>query len=288
MWIVKASVPPETASFWADVLEPHCLAVSFYETDEEADWLLEALCGDQKPHLPTLQGFLEETACAKRPAPQLVLENLPERNWLEENKLSFPPLTIGDFYLYGSHHQGPLPEDKMCLLIDAATAFGSGHHGTTSGCLALLQDQLKAHPWADALDLGCGSGVLALAMVSLNPNAPVLAVDNDLESVVVTQRNLTLNHKDAHMKVLLSEGFAAVPPGASFDLITANILAQPLIDLAPTMARFVRSGGCVILSGFLDTQWPDVQAVYLKYGFEPVRHLITDHWVALCVQKKSV
>lgn len=284
MWVIKASSKPEGALFWAEALESFCLAVSFYEDPDERSWTLEGLC-EQEPDLPLIQAMLDKAGSLENPAPLLKAAPLPERNWLEENKRSFPPLQIGNFYLYGSHHEAAPPENSFPLLIDAATAFGSGHHATTAGCLLLLQEQIISHPWKSPLDLGCGSGILALALACLNPQVPVLALDNDPEAVAVTSKNTALNHKSAHVTVALSEGLEGLSSSQSFDLIVANILAQPLVELAPAMNRFVSPKGHVILSGFLDTQWKEVENAYKEQGFEPVRHILQDQWVSLCLEK---
>lgn len=285
MWVLKGSTTAKTAAFWAEILESVSVVVSFYE-QEEGIWMLEGL-SDTEPNLAHLQKTLNTYASDENPAPHFTCEQLPERNWLEENKRAFPPLVIGDFYLYGSHHTDPPPPDKHALLIDAATAFGSGHHATTAGCLLLLQEQAQKNPWKSACDLGCGSGILALAMACLNPQAPVLALDNDPEAVTVSTRNVARNHQESHVTVKRSEGFRGLARTSSFDLIVANILAQPLIDLAPSIHGFLRPGGDVILSGFLDTQWTGVQHAYISQGFTPKDHFIQDHWVTLCLQKPA-
>ncbi len=156
-----------------------------------------------------------------------VIEDLPDTNWLERSYQQFPPFNIGPFFIYGSHFDGVPETGQIPLQIDAATAFGSGEHGTTSGCLLIL-DQLKADGFTpDAiLDMGCGSGILAIACRKLW-DAPVTAIDIDPESVRVTKNHAAANAVTLDARA--GAGFAVVE--STYDLTIANILPMPLKDM---------------------------------------------------------
>jgi ribosomal protein L11 methyltransferase len=215
-------------------------------------------------------------------------EMLEERDWLAESYRALPPFSVGPFFIYGSHYSGDAPPDKIPLLIDAATAFGSGEHGTTSRCLLAL-DHLKSQNFVPdkILDMGCGSGILAAGAAKLWPEAKTFAADNDPECVRVTIHHLNVNGL-SRVKAFQSEGYAAeslVWQDAPFPLIIANILAGPLIAMAAEQARAVAPGGYLILSGLLATQAQDVLAAYAAQGLEECQRFPCEEWMTLLLQK---
>ncbi len=218
-----------------------------------------------------------------------VVEEVPDKNWLEECYRQFPPFSVGNFFVYGSHYDGSKPDDKLCLQIDAATAFGSGEHGTTKGCLLALQD-LKEDgvcPW-NVLDMGCGSGILAIAAWKLW-KTPVLAVDNDAECIRVTLRHADFNGIKtgaAALDTACGDGFAtqAVQSRKPFDLIIANILAGPLIEMAPALKAVLDVNGYAVLSGMLREQADDVLKVYEGCKTTLKRRYDIDEWSTLVLQ----
>ena len=194
------------------------------------------------------------------------MEQLPEKNWLAENRASFPPLMVGKFFVHGSHYTDPLPTDRISLHIDAAMAFGSGEHATTRGCLEALSHLASlVHP-TTCLDMGCGSGILALAMAKLFPTAAITACDNDPFAVNTTRENAILNH--AAVESLLTDGYAGLEHGKKFDLITANILAQPLCDMAADAAQALKPDGYLVLSGFYGHQIPKIMEHHQAQNLE--------------------
>ncbi len=218
-----------------------------------------------------------------------VIEEIPDKNWLEECYRKFPPFLVENFFVYGSHYDGPKPDEKICLQIDAATAFGSGEHGTTRGCLLALHD-LKDDgvcPW-NVLDMGCGSGILAIAAWKLW-KTPVLAVDNDAECIRVTLRHADFNGIKAGAAALdtaCGDGFAtpALQSRNPFDLIIANILAGPLIEMAPALKEVLDVNGYVVLSGMLREQADDVLKVYEGHKIALKRRYDIDEWSTLVLQ----
>jgi ribosomal protein L11 methyltransferase len=218
----------------------------------------------------------------------LAAEILPDRDWLAESYRRFEPFSDSGFYIYGSHTGDPQPGGDLPLLIDAATAFGSGQHGTTAGCLGLLQN-LKAGGFTPALtlDLGTGSGILAVASWRLW-GMPVIATDIDPEAVRVAARHRDMNGIPADgIACIESEGFAAdsLKQPYRFDLTIANILAGPLKDMAAAIAGVTRPGGFILLSGMLAEQKEDVLARYSPLGCVVAATMLRGDWASVLLEK---
>ncbi|MCC6001954.1 MAG: 50S ribosomal protein L11 methyltransferase [Pararhodobacter sp.] len=207
-------------------------------------------------------------AAAYKAAPFAVSE-LPEIDWVAHVRRELSPVEAGRFFVYGSHDAHRLPSGRLGLLIEAAMAFGTGHHGTTLGCLRAL-DRLADTGWQPerVIDVGCGTAVLAMAAAKLWPGT-VLASDIDSVAVEVAQANVLANGLLGRVECLEAVGFdhEAIAARAPYDLVFANILKGPLIELAPAMAQHVAPGGRAILSGLLVTQADDVLAAYERAGF---------------------
>lgn len=219
----------------------------------------------------------------------VIAEIDPDRNWLEESYRGFVPFRVGSFYICGTHATPAPGQGDTLLRIDAATAFGSGEHATTAGCLLLMQD-IHAAGWKpqQVLDLGCGSGILGIAACKLW-SAPVLASDIDPECIAVTQRHQTINAIGAQMKTHLADGFDGID--GPYDLVIANILAGPLLAMAQDLAGRVRPGRYAILSGLLQTQAADIIACYGMNGLHPpekrANRIDRDGWTALLLQRTT-
>lgn len=232
--------------------------------------------------------ILELAAATGIPLSDAVFETLAERDWVAESQRALPPEEIGRFFVHGSHVTRVPPAGLIALLIDANQAFGTGRHETTRGCLEALSRLAAERAFARVLDLGCGSGVLALGAAKLWPQARVLAADNDPVAIAVARENALLNAAPA-LETLVSEGFAdpALAAAAPFDLILANILAEPLIALAPGFARHLAPGGRLVLAGLLAKEGPAVEAAQVAAGLVPVaRHDLAD-WRILVLEKPA-
>ncbi|MCC5991447.1 MAG: 50S ribosomal protein L11 methyltransferase [Rhodobacteraceae bacterium] len=225
-------------------------------------------------------------AQAFRAKPFIVTE-LPEIDWVAKVRRDLAPVEAGRFFVYGSHDADRLPEGRIGLLIEASMAFGTGHHGTTLGCLRAL-DRLDAGGFQgrNVVDIGCGTAVLAMAAAQIWPNL-VLASDIDQIAVEVAQANVTANELEGRVICLEATGFdhPDLQAAAPFDLVFANILMAPLIELAPDMGRHVAAGGYAILSGLLTTQAERVLDAYQQAGFALAHHEEIGDWSTLTLKR---
>jgi len=220
-------------------------------------------------------------------AKPFVVSELPEVDWVAHVKRELAPVQAGRFFVYGSHDAEQVPEGSISLLIEAAMAFGTGHHGTTLGCLKAL-DRLANDGFVgkNVVDIGCGTAVLAMAAARIWEN-PVLASDIDMQAVDVARANVACNDLEARVICVEAAGFDApeLKQAAPFDLVFANILKGPLIGLAPDMADSIVEGGYAILSGILNEQADEVIEVYARNGFNTVHRGEIVEWTTLIVQK---
>ena len=212
--------------------------------------------------------------------PGFDIERLPETDWVAASREALPAIRAGPFYLYGAHVSAPPPAGSIPVLIEAGAAFGTGRHESTRGCLLALGDLAEERRIARALDMGCGSGVLAIAIAKLWA-CPVAAVDNDAGAVRAARDNAAANGVGGLVRARLGEGFggAAIARGAGFDLIVANILAAPLRAMAPALLRHLAPGGAVVLSGLLADQEREVLDGYAPLALR--RRIALGDWVTL-------
>lgn len=209
-------------------------------------------------------------------------EELPDIDWVTHSLEGLKPVRAGRFFVHGSHDRDKLQPNEIPILIDAGLAFGTGHHGTTSGCLEMIEKVVEREHPTNALDLGTGSAVLAIAIAKLAP-IPVLATDIDPIAVTVAAENTILNNVSEHVVTATAEGFdhAIFRSYTPFDLIVANILANPLIELAPSLKSHLAPGGSIILSGILDSQHDMVLAAYQAQGLTHQKTFHREGWVTI-------
>ncbi|MBN2759582.1 MAG: 50S ribosomal protein L11 methyltransferase [Rhodobacteraceae bacterium] len=220
-------------------------------------------------------------------AKAFVVSELPEIDWVAKVKRDLSPVEAGRFFVYGSHDADKLPEGRVGLLIEAAMAFGTGHHGTTLGCLRALDRLDKAgFQGKRVADIGCGTAVLAMGAAKIWPDS-VLASDIDAIAVEVAEANVTANGLDGRVRCLEATGFdhPELQAAAPYDLVFANILMGPLIALAPDMAAMIGQGGHAILSGLLVEQADTVLAAYTAVGFTLQNREDIGDWATLTLTR---
>lgn len=208
------------------------------------------------------------------------VEPLADQDWLALALSGLPPVRAGRFFVYGAHDLGLAPPGTVNLRIEAAAAFGTGHHGTTAGCLTAFSDLLKSRRFVRVLDVGTGTGVLGIAAARTG-SRHVIGTEIDAPSVRIAAENARLNR--ARFRPLLTGDLRRV--GRSYDLVFANILAAPLIALSPHIREALQPGGLVILSGLLRTQERRVAAAYRAHGFRFLRRLHRDAWATLVMRR---
>ena len=216
-------------------------------------------------------------------AKPFIISEVPDQDWVAKVRRELPPVEAGRFFVYGSHDAEHLPSDRIGLLIEAAMAFGTGHHGTTLGCLRAFDRLLdQNYIFNNVLDLGCGTAVLAMAAARAS-SINVIASDIDSIAVEVANANIVANDLINRVTCIESIGFNALDflNAAPFDLIFANILKGPLIDLAPEIARNLKTGGIVVLSGILIEQSAEILGIYQAQGITLLEREDIGEWVAL-------
>ena len=270
--------PPEQTEAVMDLFED-ALSASGYENTETGDWFAEVQFeteGEAKAGAELAQSTFGVAAIA---AP------LPDIDWVEKSLADLPAVEAGRFLIHGSHVDARPRGGQIPLRIDAGQAFGTGHHGTTRGCLIALTDLVKERTPQYALDLGCGTAVLAAGLAKL-VSSTILATDIDPIAVAVAKEVARDNGVQNRLRFAVGPGFRApeIASAAPFDLIIANILARPLISLAPEIRANLMPGGSVILSGLLIEQERRVLGAYLIQGFHIRRRIHLDEWSTLVLE----
>ncbi len=220
-------------------------------------------------------------------AKPFAVSELPETDWVAHVRRELAPVQAGRFFVYGSHDADNVPQDRIPLLIEAAMAFGTGHHGTTLGCLQALDKLISEGFEAENVaDIGCGTAVLAMAAARVW-NGTFLASDIDQVAVEVAEANLRANGMDGAVRCIEAAGFdhPELRESAPFDLIFANILKGPLVALAPEMIANLRPGGHAILSGILNEQAESVISVYSQHGANLVSSDEIGEWTTIVLRK---
>lgn len=221
---------------------------------------------------------------AEHPGVTVKVEVLADADWLAMSLSGLPPVRAGRFFVYGAHDQGRVPSNAVNLKIDAGAAFGTGHHGTTVGCLLAFDELLKRERFERVLDVGCGTGVLAIAAARTGSRV-ALGTDIDKPSVRIANENARLNRADARFVYASGLNDRRVQAQGPYDLVFANILAPPLVALSQDIKEALRLGGVAILSGLLRTQERRVTAAYLSRGFHLERRIHRDAWSALVLRR---
>ncbi|MGR3660479.1 MAG: 50S ribosomal protein L11 methyltransferase [Paracoccaceae bacterium] len=222
-------------------------------------------------------------------AKPFVVSELPETDWVAHVKRELSPVEAGRFFVYGSHDADKVPEGSIPLLIEAAMAFGTGHHGTTLGCLQALDRLVSDGFVAESVaDIGCGTAVLAMAAAAVYPN-PAIASDIDEVAVEVAEVNVKANNMVGRVICIEADGFGhpVLAEAAPFDLIFANILKGPLIEMAPVISAASKQGGIVILSGILNEQADEVVSVYIKNGYNLSERSEIVDWTTLTLVRNA-
>ncbi|MBI1775316.1 MAG: 50S ribosomal protein L11 methyltransferase [Proteobacteria bacterium] len=285
-WRIEFEVPERALAVFAAALDGLAEAVATVEVAGSCAWRVEAFA-NQAPDPAGLALALELAAAASGlPVPAPSIHAVPAIDWVAANYREFPPVQAGRYFIHGSHWRGSSPPGSIQLRIDAATAFGSGEHATTRGCLLALDRLQRRLRLRHVLDLGCGTGILGLA-AARTWHCPTLGVDIDPVAVKVAGANARANGLARWVRMAVSRGFAnpAIRRRGPYDLILANVLARPLMRLARPLARRLAPGGHAVLSGLLASQERQVLAAQRMQGLTLQTRIAIDGWHTLVVRR---
>ena len=246
-----------------DIAEGMVLMTTETVEDDREHWRLDAYL-EVEPDADTIAALLALVPSAGAAAP--LIERLDDADWVTMSQQGLEPIAEGRFVVHTSAHPVQVPEGGRAFLIEAGQAFGTGHHATTSGCLAML-DALSGQHFDSIIDVGTGTGLLAFAARHLWPDATVIATDIDPRAIVVTAENAALNGIEG-VDLIVADGALddRITERAPYDLLIANILAGPLVSMAPEIAAIAAPGATIVLAGLLETQRADVLAAFACCG----------------------
>ena len=221
-------------------------------------------------------------------AKPFTFSDVPDQDWVSHVQRNLPPVEAGRFFLFGNHDAHKVPKSSIGLLIEASMAFGTGQHGTTKGCLLVLNDLIaEGVSPKKIIDIGCGTAVLAMAAAKIWDET-IIASDIDPTAVAVTKINLISNKLEQKVSCIQSKGFShpSISEEGPYDLIFANILKGPLIDMVPEFSEHCAFGGTIILSGLLNEQYDEVLRAYIRAGFKLIQKKSLGEWMTLRMQRE--
>ena len=286
IWKLRFQVAKERAEPFSDALAeaffPEAAATASGEIENTPDWFVEAYY-EEEPARADMDALLGRLAESLGETPRdVTIELLPPTDWVRKSLEGLAPVRAGRFFVHGTHDRDKIPPAAIPLQIDAAQAFGTGHHATTQGCLLAIDELCKRRHPKSALDLGCGTGILAIALAK-RTRSTVLASDIDPLSVSATLDNARQNGVRPLIKTILARGMdhPALTAAAPYDLIVANILARPLASLSPILTASLTVDGHLILSGILRSQQNQVLSAYRQQGLFLQKTWPIKEWVTL-------
>ena len=283
---VSLRVPAEVMETFEAALSSVCRAVSFYHDEDADEWDLQGV-KERGEYEEDLAAALMIAEMVSGFSPQITRGLVPVGCWLARTQQAFPEQLIGTrFAVRGTHIQDAKLPGRITITLDAGLAFGTGEHNSTRGCLVTLEDLVKHHHPQRILDLGTGSGILAIAAAKLL-HKNVLATDIDARAARVAGENAKLNGVAGMVRALQADGWAdpRITQAAPFDLVFANILARPLCAMAHQLAAHLAPGGVAILAGLLNTQVNWVLSCHRRAGLKLERRLVDGAWSILTLRK---
>ena len=266
-----------------EMFDPMETAVAAFEVEETGAWRLEAYFSEE-PDAEMIRDLIRPMVGEQADA--AVFETIDQQDWVRASLEGLKPVRAGRFLVHGGHDRHQVRGNDLAIEIEAALAFGTGHHGTTLGCLRALVDELKRRRPAHVLDVGTGTGILGFAAAKVL-RMPVVAGDLDPEAVTTARGNARLNGLGPFMRFYHAPGvrhaLANRPRG--FDVVFANILARPLKRLAPSLTAVVADDGVLILSGLIERDVPGVLSTYRHRGFHLARSGVIEGWATLVLRR---
>ncbi len=264
--------------------EDLALSASAFE-QEKNSWTFQALCESE----PNMELFNKIAYDILQKRVEFCLEKIDENfDFVSHSLKNLQPIIAGKFYIYASHNKQKIPDKLTAIKIEASQAFGTGHHETTFSCLEAIEEYISNNNPAKILDLGTGSGILAIA-VAKRLNKQIWASDNDETAIEIAKRNLAENKVSDLVNIVKAEGFEheSLKNNAPFNLVIANILADPLIKLAKYMDKYCAKNCALILSGILSEQAANIITAYQHFGFNLERRFNRGEWVSLLMVREG-
>ena len=288
LWLIELVVPAAALPVFQGLLDGHAQAVSMFEARPDGSiWRIAGYAAAEPDRAAIEAAAALAASAAQIGLPAIRIEALADRDWLAENAKDFKPVDAGRFHVHPTDRPARAWRGSIAIALDAGPAFGSGTHETTRGCLLAL-DRLAGRTRFGPerlLDLGCGSGILAIAMAKLW-GLPVDAVDHDPVAVETAAANAGRNDVGSLVRARTGDALkaATLRRGSPFDLVTANIVANPLIAIAGRLSRALAPGGYVVLSGILRDQEREVRAAYRSAGLTPAGSVRLGEWPTLILR----
>jgi len=285
LWTVRFAVPARCAAAFQEALEIDALSTAAFELPGGPLWQVEGLYAAPPEAVRLAETLAVPADAFGLPWPAVAIEAVPERDWVSHSQKLLAPVSAGRFHVHGSHDRGTAPGGAWAVEIEAGRAFGTGRHETTRGCLLALQRLPRGRLPPRPLDLGTGSGVLAIAMARLWRQR-VLATDIDPVAVATARANVRLNGLAPWVRTARSDGPSGiVRRDGPWDPIVANILAGPLIEMACDIALLLAPGGRLVLAGLLARQEAEVLSAYRRVGLHLHRRLRLGDWPTLVLRR---
>jgi len=286
--VMRLNSDERTARAVADIVmetfDPNETAAAAFENEAEARWETEVYFADA-PDEAGMRTLIRETVSAAA-AEGLIFETLAEKDWVKASLDGLSIVDAGRFRVHGAHDRNRIAQNAIGIEIEAALAFGTGHHGTTRGCLLMLDYILKRRRPRHVIDIGTGTGVLAIAAARAL-RAPVASGDIDPVAVEAALSNARLNRASAYVRPVVAKGVShpSLMMHRHYDLVFANILARPLIRLAPSIAKIASPDADIVLSGLLAHDVPGVVSAYGQQGWHLQKRIDLEGWAALLLHR---
>lgn len=276
------------AALVGEALEPLPGAVTVFAGADGGPWIVEAYYeAGEAPEAGQLAAMIGDAT--GEASPLVTIAAIADENWVAISQAALPPVQAGRYTIHGSHDRARAGKRRWSIEIDAGEAFGTAHHASTQGCLLAIDRIMRRGIWRNVLDLGCGSGVLAIAVARASPGARIHASDIDAQAVSVAAGNMARNGAGRRVCTLAAVGLGhpALRRAAPYDLVIANILARPLILLAKQLRAAIRPGGAVILSGILSREANGVLGAYRAAGFSVSSKTSIAGWTTLVLHRRG-
>lgn len=288
VWMIQIeNIDVDSTPFFLEYLESISESASCFENQSTKLWTVQ-LYTRQKPANDKIEEKLSIISKAfSIDKPIFTVDKVPDTNWVAESQKNFQPIDIGRFYIFPSWHEQSAKAEKISIEIDPEMAFGTGEHNTTKGCLQAIEKLGMEHSFVNCLDMGCGSGILAIATAKIWPKANVIAVDIDEIAVETTIKNIKQNKVTKQIKAACNDGYNSklVIDNSPYDFIVSNILARPLIEYAEDLSKNLQNGGFAVLSGFYEADSPKVFKAFKKLGFRKINETVSDGWSTLTLSR---